>query len=304
MLIDDRSENLTTEMFCSSPVGGILILRFLIIISIFLAISSTFGNILILAALRKVSFLHPPSKILLRSLILTDLCVGIAVGPLYVIFLFTIEFKNWNFCCQVISAVLLSGQTLCSVSLLTMTAIGVDRLLALSLGLRYRQVVTSRRAQGTAISLWFIGSGGAIMELFNYRTALFYGSFLVLLSITVSTFCYLKIYRKLRQHQGQVHGNIHQRQANRPEPLNIARYRKTVSSAVWIQLSLIAFYLPGIVIITLVASRGLDPILLLVCICITTFIHFNSTLNPVLYCWTMREVRQVMRGNLRQTFRF
>lgn len=303
MLIDDRSENLTTEMFCSSPVGGILILRFLIIISIFLAISSTFGNILILAALRKVSFLHPPSKILLRSLILTDLCVGIAVGPLYVIFLFTIEFKNWNFCCQVISAVLLSGQTLCSVSLLTMTAIGVDRLLALSLGLRYRQVVTSRRAQGTAISLWFIGSGGAIMELFNYRTALFYGSFLVLLSITVSTFCYLKIYRKLRQHQGQVQ-NIHQRQANRPEPLNIARYRKTVSSAVWIQLSLIAFYLPGIVIITLVASRGLDPILLLVCICITTFIHFNSTLNPVLYCWTMREVRQVMKGNLRQTFRF
>ena len=303
MLIDDRSENLTTEMFCSSPVGGILILRFLIIISIFLAISSTFGNILILAALRKVSFLHPPSKILLRSLILTDLCVGIAVGPLYVIFLFTIEFKNWNLCCQVIGAVLLSGQTLCSVSLLTMTAIGVDRLLALSLGLRYRQVVTSRRAQGTAISLWFIGSGGAIMELFNYRTALFYGSFLVLLSITVSTFCYLKIYRKLRQHQGQVQ-NIHQRQANRPEPLNIARYRKTVSSAVWIQLSLIAFYLPGIVIITLVASRGLDPILLLVCICITTFIHFNSTLNPVLYCWTMREVRQVMKGNLRQTFRF
>lgn len=303
MLIDDRSENLTTEMFCSSPVGGILILRFLIIISIFLAISSTFGNILILAALRKVSFLHPPSKILLRSLILTDLCVGIAVGPLYVIFLFTIEFKNWNLCCQVIGAVLLSGQTLCSVSLLTMTAIGVDRLLALSLGLRYRQVVTSRRAQGTAISLWFIGSGGAIMELFNYRTALFYGSFLVLLSITVSTFCYLKIYRKLRQHQGQVQ-NIHQRQANRPEPLNIARYRKTVSSAVWIQLSLIAFYLPGIVIITLVASRGLDPILLLVCICITTFLHFNSTLNPVLYCWTMREVRQVMKGNLRQTFRF
>lgn len=303
MLIDDRSENLTTEMFCSSPVGGILILRFLIIISIFLAISSTFGNILILAALRKVSFLHPPSKILLRSLILTDLCVGIAVGPLYVIFLFTIEFKNWNLCCQVIGAVLLSGQTLCSVSLLTMTAIGVDRLLALSLGFRYRQVVTSRRAQGTAISLWFIGSGGAIMELFNYRTALFYGSFLVLLSITVSTFCYLKIYRKLRQHQGQVQ-NIHQRQANRPEPLNIARYRKTVSSAVWIQLSLIAFYLPGIVIITLVASRGLDPILLLVCICITTFIHFNSTLNPVLYCWTMREVRQVMKGNLRQTFRF
>lgn len=92
--------------------------------------------------------------------------------------------------------------------------------------------------------------------------------------------------------------------SNRPEPLNIARYRKTVSSAVWIQLSLIAFYLPGIVIITLVASRGLDPILLLVCICITTFIHFNSSLKPVLYCWTMREVRQVTKDILRQTFRF
>ena len=48
----------------------------------------------------------------------------------------------------------LSGYTLCSVSLLTLTAISVDRLLALLLGLRYRQIVTFKRTCITAFGFW------------------------------------------------------------------------------------------------------------------------------------------------------
>jgi len=42
----------------------------------------------------------------------------------------------------------------CGVSLLTMTAIGVDRLLALILRLRYRHVVTLRRVWVLVVSFW------------------------------------------------------------------------------------------------------------------------------------------------------
>ena len=53
--------------------------------------------------------------------------------------------KRWNICHYTSLAMGFWTSTLCAVSLLTSTAISVDRLLALLLGLRYRQVVTVRR---------------------------------------------------------------------------------------------------------------------------------------------------------------
>ena len=61
------------------------------------------------------------------------------------ILLVTVVNEHWNIyrCLAVI--VFATGTTLSLVSLLTLTAISVDRLLALLLGLRYRQVVTLKR---------------------------------------------------------------------------------------------------------------------------------------------------------------
>ena len=277
-------------------------LWFLVFVCIFLAVTTTLGNTVILAALHEESSLHPPSKILLRSLALADLCVGIVVVPLYVTFLLTIEFENWNLCYHIIDLVLISGQALCSVSLLTLTAISVDRLLALLLGMRYRQVVTLKRVQVVVISLWIMGSCGAMMTLLDYIITLYYGSIVILLCIIVSTCCYIKIYQKLWQHQAQIQEHIHQGQPNGHEPLNIARYRKTVSSALWIQFSILACYIPGGIVITLVAIIGITPILFFLWVLSVSLIQFNSTLNPVLYCWKIREVRQVVIEITRQMF--
>ena len=57
-------------------------LTFISVLNSFLSITTFLGNALILVALRKESSLHPPSKILLRSLATTDLCVGLIVEPL------------------------------------------------------------------------------------------------------------------------------------------------------------------------------------------------------------------------------
>ena len=61
----------------------------LVAINSFLAVTSTLGNTVILVAIHKASSLHVPSKILLRSLALTDFFVGILEEPLLVIFLMT-----------------------------------------------------------------------------------------------------------------------------------------------------------------------------------------------------------------------
>ena len=52
-------------------------------INIFLSITATLGNCIILVALHKESSLHPPSKLLYRCLATTDLLVGLVTQPLY-----------------------------------------------------------------------------------------------------------------------------------------------------------------------------------------------------------------------------
>jgi len=109
---------------------------FISALNVFLSITAFLGNALILVALRKESSLHPPCKLLLRSLAATDLSVGLIVEPLYVTLLLTVVNEHRSTCRYVAVATSFSTYLLCAVSLLTMTAISVDRLLALLLGLQ------------------------------------------------------------------------------------------------------------------------------------------------------------------------
>ncbi|XP_078347766.1 adenosine receptor A3-like [Oculina patagonica] len=287
-------------LLCAVPFQGTLSLWFLVVSNIVLAITSTLSNTVILAALHKESSLHPPSKILLRSLALTDLCVGLVLGPLFVIFLMTIEFETWNLCTNIIAVTVVTGDLLSSLSLFTLTTISVDRLLALLLGMRYRQVVTFKRVLGIVLCFWTLSICFTTTGFWDYRIKLHYSSVAVLFCLVVSTCCYTKIYLKLLHHQAQIH--VHQGQPNGHEPLNIARYRKTVSSALWVQFSVIACYLPVGIVVTLMSIKGMTPTLLLAWAFLVTVVHFNSTLNPILYCWKIRKVRRAVTELVQQIF--
>ena len=104
-------------------------------INIFLAITASLGNALILIALHKVTSIYPPTKLLFRCLAVTDLLVGLISQPLYLTFLFP-KFTAWNGNVAITRAGEFFFSLLPAVSLLTSSAISVDRLLALLLGLR------------------------------------------------------------------------------------------------------------------------------------------------------------------------
>ena len=92
---------------------------------------------------------------------ITDLCVGIIVEPLAVTYWTSVVKERWDICYYAYLAEKLSGHTLCSVSLLALTAISVDRPLALLLGLRYRQVVTLKRTCINAFGFWILSIVGS-----------------------------------------------------------------------------------------------------------------------------------------------
>ena len=150
--------------FYTRGINGELI--FLSSVNIILSIAAFLGNTLILVALNKESSLHLPSKLLYRNLAITDLCVGIIAEPLLVTCFTSVVNERWDICYYADWAASFSGLTLCAVSLLTLTAISVDRLLALLLGLRYRQVVTYKKTCITAIFFWILSIGGSAFFFF------------------------------------------------------------------------------------------------------------------------------------------
>ena len=271
-------------------------------VNIFLSITTFLGNSLILFALHKESSLHPPSKLLYRCLSTTDLLVGLVSQPLHVTYWMSGFHEHWSLCYYAGEAAYITGVALCGVSLLTMTAISVDRLLALLLGLRYKDIVTLKRIYIIVATVWVLCFVGSLSTILDQRITSFYGAgwTLISLSLLISLASYTKIFRTLRHLQAQVQDHI-QQQPSQPNAQNMARYREAVHSALWVQLVLVVCYTPsymvGIVVSYsttysshLVITRGMATIL----------DYFNLTLNPFLYCWKISVVRKGMKLTIRQ----
>ena len=138
-------------------------------VNILLSITAILGNSLILAALHKESSLHPPSKLLYRCLATTDLLVGLVTQPLYAAYWMSLVHEHWSLCRYSRDAVYISSYTLCSVTLSTLTAISVDRLLAKLLGLRYKEIVTLKRTYIILAIVWVVCLVTGLFSRLNYR---------------------------------------------------------------------------------------------------------------------------------------
>ena len=213
-------------------------------VNISVSITAFLGNTLILVALQKESSLHPPSKLLYRNLAITDLCVGMIAEPVYVAYFTSVLSDKWDICFYADLLSLFTSYVFSAVSLFKLTIISVDRLLALLLGLRYREVVTLKRTLVTLIVGWIL----SIVDILTYLWDPIVTSWCIKVALSVcpvtSFVCYVKIFFILRHNQIQLLDHFPQRQQNQPVPLNIARYRKAVSAALWVQMTLVVSYLP------------------------------------------------------------
>ena len=304
---------LSTPRMANNTNGTFVVIKmppgvkiFFTALNIFLSITATLGNALILVALRNVSSIHSPTKLLFRCLAVTDLCVGLICQPLYVVYFiignFTLELEYlYHFFYSVLLAV----------SPLTSAAISVDRLLALLLGLRYRDVVTLRRVRVVIACVWFIAVSNATLlwvDFIQFSDKVYLASWwtylaLIMVSIIISLFSYIKIFFTLRHQQAQVHGHVQPEQSSRVRSvLNIARYKKTVYSVAWIQFAMLACYGPYIVMVFLryfgnVGYSTEVGVAFRVSVCL---FFLNSSLNPVLYCWRIKDVRQEVKNAIRK----
>ena len=191
------------ELICSpSLVGGLQPASFATV-SILLSITTFVGNSLILVALHKESTLHAPSKLLYRCLATTDLLVGLVAQPLAVTYWISVVHEHWTLCHYAVEAVYIIASVLCGVSLLTMAAISVDRLIALLSGLRYKEIVTLKRIYIIIASFWVLCLVASLCTIFDQRIIALCTQILIPLSLLISLASRTKIFGTHRNHQAQ-----------------------------------------------------------------------------------------------------
>ena len=289
------------ELLCSPSLMGGLQLESVSFsaVLILLSITTFLGNSLILVALHKESSPHPLSKLLYRCLAITDLLVGLISQPLATSHWMLVVHEHWSLCRYVNGAVYITGLALSGVSLMTTAAISMDRLLALLLGLRYRQIVTLKRTYFIVAAFWVFDLVASLRIIFDHRITLLYGYIIIPLCLVVSLASYRKIFPTLDIIRPDP--DPFQQRPNQLNTLKMARYRKAVCSALWVQLALVVCHAPITTVEIVVAhSKTYTSHLIITRRVAVTLVYLNSTLNPFLYCWKISELRRAVKQTIRQ----
>ena len=168
------------------------------------------------------------------------------------------------------------------------------------LGLRYKDIVTLRRTYITLAIVWVVCLIAGLFSHLDHRITFRWSPISISSCLVISVASYTKIFRALSHHRAQIQDHA-QQQLGQPNALNKARYRKAVYSALWVQLALVVCYVPQFTM-QIVISLSTKPFsnFFIFLRMANVLLFLNSTLNPLIYCWKISEVRRTVKQKIRQ----
>ena len=214
-----------------------------------LILISIVGNVLVLLAIFRTPSIHSTSMIMLTSLAFSDLLVGLLAQPLFITDEIT-SLTARNPILYRLSA--MTGFFVAGVSLGTITAISVDRVLALHYHMRYAIIVTNTRVKYTVGAIWFamfLYLGFYLWDKYVFHSM---AGALSAVCIIICTVSYAKIYRIVRVHQQQIniqHNAVENK--NDGSKMHLSRVKKSATSTFIFYICMLLCYFPGFVLMTL-----------------------------------------------------
>ena len=268
----------------------------------FLSFTAIVLNVITIQALRKTPSLSRTLKTLLLNLAISDLGVGLLVQPLYVASLVMENEQNTSNIAfyAVRKAHIIQRQLFVSGSFLSVFVLTVDRFLAIHLHLRYQELVTHKRVVAVVVSTSAFRASITFLRQF-YLTMGSLRAIIVVVCIITTGLLYCKIYAAVRHHTNQIHVLQVQQVAQNGEMSNAARQRKMVVATFYVYVVYLVCYLP-VACIVFAKTNGETVLLSRLEYFTLTLAYLNSSLNPLIYCWKMRHIRQTVMVILRNIF--
>lgn len=243
------------------------------------------ANVFILFSLWKTFSLHSVSNILVASLAMADLCVGLLLQPMLVYLMntrlvatFCVVFEIQMFLAYLFTAAV-----------------------AIHWPLRYHELVTSKRVASVVFQLWVFQ---ILISLIIWCAVGRY-SILAILSVAGALCCtlvicysYKTIWKIIRRHQWQIQTEqpINQEQ----NAFDLLKYKaKTFTSLMVLKLFVLC-YLPYLCVeLKKLTRRGHKSIYVVEYSVLVTIVFANSSLNPLIYFWRIKDLRRAALSTLR-----
>lgn len=264
-----------------------------------IALTSILTNGLVITGILGTPSLHSPSNVLLCCLAITDFLAGAVTGSALIALHISRALENYKIFCTSHLTTFLTAYFLSGVSFLTLTAVSLDRLLALKLHLRYRAIVTIPRIITLEAGISIITGIFMVTPFLPHFTdfELIVGTVMVF-GLIVNLPTYITIFKIVQRHRCAI--KVLNDQSRRFHGQGDKEFSKLKRSSLTMAAVFVVFlicYIPHTCVsfaYYVSESRTMGTKLRLTYDLSVVLVLLNSTLNPLLYCFRIKEIQQAV----------
>ncbi|XP_078374352.1 uncharacterized protein LOC144657865 [Oculina patagonica] len=266
------------------------------VVTSLLAPMAVVGNVLIMAAIWRNPSLRTPSYVLLAGLAFTDFCTGLLSQPFLVMHKLAELAENRKMICIAGVSTQIVGYYFSTLTVIVMTIMAVERWLHMS----RRSLLTVRRVVIIYITVVVLNIAFFASRVYNLYTKRTSNAFFVLFilgaasCIFITFFAYFKVFQIVREHQSQVQTN--------QNAIDIQKYKKSVFTILYILAIFFLSYVPFVCSVLVFSIMNLigNESSAVAFNASSTIVFSSSFLNPLLYYWRIKEIRDSVKSIVRK----
>ena len=291
--LNKNETNLTCfflEVFWRQSSHGTLSIISCVVSSPF-ALAEVLGNGTIMLVIWRSRQLNSTSFTLLFCLAFSDFLVGLLGQPFFVAFKTAELLGKFNAYCKLRLSQFFIGWITGGISFAILSGVSIDRLLALTLHLRYKTIVTNRRVLMLVISVCISISIVTISKFWMRDNWVIMPATIFSVTTLMTAVSTFQIFQIARMHQRQIF------QQN--QTVHVLKCKKSAVTVLYVYGLRLTFYLPFISVVMIETILGVTQSVTLAYDLATATVFINSSLNPLIYCWRMTHLRLAVKTFLK-----
>lgn len=258
------------------------------------------GNGIITLTTLKTPSLQKPSFVLLSCAAFADSLTGFLAQPVAMASFVAKLRRQISYACllDVIKECL--GWLFGGISVSIVALLSVERYLVLHLGLRYCTVVTVKRILLIVVLFWIslLILGLLRFHALSNKTYIAVHLPFMFIGLLILTASYCKIYYCIKRQR--LIEPSRSTQDQKASSFDIRKYKKITSAVLYIVSFYWLFFAPFVCVLVAYLLLGFSNRVEGAYYVTTTVVLTNAAVNPLLYCWRLRALRQAVCKNIKQ----